>query len=84
MKTVEGIYHKYFSEGKDIRDVAVLASVAMENGVFDRQDPAKAWLGGNEEMEEYNAAVLETWRQISAVFCSLGVSRSTTLQVAPS
>jgi len=58
MKTVEGIYRKYFSEGKDIGDVAVLVPVSVENGVFEGEETAKAWLEGTEGMEEYNAGVL--------------------------
>jgi len=58
MKTVEGIYKKYFSEGKDIGDAAVLVPVAVENGVFDEEEAAKTWLEGTEGMKEYSAGIL--------------------------
>jgi predicted DsbA family dithiol-disulfide isomerase len=58
MKTVEAIYRKYFSEGKDIGDVAVLVPISVENGVFEGEEAAKAWLEGTQGMEEYNSGVL--------------------------
>jgi predicted DsbA family dithiol-disulfide isomerase len=58
MKTVEAIYRKYFSEGKDIGDVAVLVPVSVENGVFEAEEAARAWLEGTQGIEEYNAGVL--------------------------
>ncbi|KIM21933.1 hypothetical protein M408DRAFT_333185 [Serendipita vermifera MAFF 305830] len=58
MKTVEGIYRKYFSEGKDIGDVEVLVPVAVERGVFGTEEEAREWLKGSEGMKEYDAGVL--------------------------
>lgn len=55
--TVAAIYKKYFSEGKDIGDVEVMAPLAFEVGVFKDLDEAKTWLSGSEGMEEYEQGI---------------------------
>lgn len=62
MKVVEGIYKRYFSEGKDIGDVGVLVPVAVEHGVFQEEEEAKVWLEGNEGMKDYEAGILAAQR----------------------
>lgn len=63
LKTVAMIYKTYFSEGKDIGSVEVLAPIAAECGVFgdgegtDALGEAKKWLNGDEGMEEYRRGI---------------------------
>jgi len=57
MKVVEGIYRQYFSVGKDIGDVQVLAPIGVEFGVFKDLQESKEWLEGSEGLAEYEAGI---------------------------
>ncbi|CAG7846854.1 SubName: Full=Uncharacterized protein {ECO:0000313/EMBL:CCA74670.1} [Serendipita indica DSM 11827] len=58
-RVIEEVYKTYFSQGKDIGDVAVLAPIAAQTGVFKDEEQAKAWLEGSEGVEEYERGILE-------------------------
>lgn len=55
--TIAAIYKKYFSEGKDIGDVEVMAPLVVDLGVFKDLEEATTWLNGSEGMEEYQKGI---------------------------
>jgi predicted DsbA family dithiol-disulfide isomerase len=65
---VDGLFHGYFLEGRDVGDSAILAAIAAEAGI--NRAEAFAFLEGNEEREEIIAEDRNTRRLgINAVPC---------------